>query len=89
MLADTIRARSQTVIVCASSGVAANSLSGGRTAHCAYGIPAETLTDDSSCRVNKESLHGKALKRAILHIWDEVSMADRYAIEAVNRLLKV
>lgn len=77
------------MIMTASSGVAANNLSGGRTAHSAYGIPVAELTPDTTCSIMKRTTRADHVIAADLHVWDEISMADRYAIEAVDKLLQV
>lgn len=83
-------ARSWTVVVlcCASSGLAALSLDGGRTAHSTFHIP---VGDDGTVIVitlNPDSAEAVLLKHARLILWDEFPMADKAWIEAVDMYLR-
>ncbi len=86
---DLLRHNGKSAIVVASSGVAALELHGGRTVHSAFSILTTTLHMHTCCNVSQQSSQAKALRQASILIWDEISMADRFAIEAVNRLLQV
>ncbi len=85
---DFLRQKGKCVIATASSGVAALELHGGRTAHSAFSIPTDVLDMHTCCAVSKQSAQARALQQADLILWDEISMADRFAIEAVSRLLQ-
>nr|GEY66326.1 ATP-dependent DNA helicase PIF1-like [Tanacetum cinerariifolium] len=63
----------------ASSGAAANNMTGGRTAHSRFKIPIN-LTTNSICNIKKQSVLAKLLCQAKLIIWDEASMAKRQAV---------
>lgn len=77
------------IVLCvASSGIAAQLLAGGRTAHSMFKIPIDGLTNESMCNVPKEGLLAKLLRRVNLIIWDEITMQDRHAFEAVDRTLR-
>ena len=77
------------IVLCvASSGIAAQLLIGGRTAHSTFKIPIDGLTNESMCNVPKEGLLAKLLQRVDLIIWDEITMQDRHAFEAVDRTLR-
>ncbi|SGY56663.1 BQ5605_C006g04156 [Microbotryum silenes-dioicae] len=86
-LLDTVRARGDQAIAVASSGVAALLLKGGHTAHSTFRIPLDTLPT-STCPVNRESDLALMLRTTKLIIWDEAPMAHRFAVEAVDRLLR-
>ncbi|SGY56342.1 BQ5605_C006g04128 [Microbotryum silenes-dioicae] len=86
-LLDTVRARGDQAIAVASSGVAALLLKGGHTAHSTFRIPLDTLPT-STCPVNRESDLALMLCTTKLIIWDEAPMAHRFAVEAVDRLLR-
>lgn len=74
-------------VAVASSGVAAQLLLQGTTAHSAFGIPL-TLTRDSMCNLNGRDAMSKRLRDADVIVWDEVSMQHRYAIESVDKSLR-
>ncbi|MBW0474849.1 hypothetical protein O181_014564 [Austropuccinia psidii MF-1] len=81
--------RNQGIVIEAvsSSGIAALLLHGGSTAHSAFKIPL-TITQHSTCNWlhhHKLQIH---LKSVQLIVWDEVSMKNRYAVEAVDRSLQ-
>ena len=86
-LISTLRGEGRIVLPVASTGVAANLLSGGRTYHSQYKLPVPLLeTSVSSMRINsKEAI---IIKNADLLIWDESTMAPSYALNAIDRLLK-
>ncbi|SCZ87994.1 BZ3500_MvSof-1268-A1-R1_Chr2-1g04119 [Microbotryum saponariae] len=86
-LLDTVRARGHQAIAVASSGVAALLLKGGHTAHSTFRIPLDA-SPTSTCPVDRKSDLGLMLRTTKLIIWDEASMAHRFAVEAVDRLLR-
>ncbi|SGZ34789.1 BQ5605_C075g12919 [Microbotryum silenes-dioicae] len=79
--------RGDQAIAVASSGVAALLLKGGHTAHSTFRIPLDTLPT-STCPVDRESDLALMLRTTKLIIWDEAPMAHRFAVEAVDRLLR-
>ena len=62
-------------------------IDGGRTSHFRFGLPVP-LVNGSQSKIIGQSESAKLLKHAKLIVWDEASMAPRYAYEAVNNLLK-
>ena len=60
---------------------------GGRTAHSRFKLPLN-FEDRSTCNISKQSGLEELLRRAKLIIWDEASMANRRAIEALNVMLQ-
>ncbi|GJV74686.1 ATP-dependent DNA helicase PIF1-like protein [Tanacetum coccineum] len=76
--------RGHIALATASSGAAANDMTGGRTAHSRFKIPIN-LTMNSICNIKKQIGLAKLLCQAKLIIWDEASMAKRQAVEAVDR----
>ncbi|SCV72756.1 BQ2448_4293 [Microbotryum intermedium] len=86
-LLDAVRGQGLIALAVASSGVASLIHKGERTAHATFRIPLNP-TDTSSCPVDKESELANLLRSASLIIWDEAPMAHRYAVEAVDRMLR-
>jgi len=75
----------QKIVLCvASSGVAAQLLIGGQTAHSCFKIPIP-ITEDSMCRIPKHSDLAELIQKTDLIIWDEAPMLHRHNHEAVNR----
>ncbi|GJU26596.1 DNA helicase [Tanacetum coccineum] len=74
MLANsTLRSEEKIVLAVASSGIASLLLPSGRTAHSRFKLPLE-LTEESLCRITKNSHLGKLLANTDLIIWDEAPM---------------
>jgi hypothetical protein len=86
-LCNAICSRTLVVLCVAYSGIAAQLLPGGRTAHSMFKIPFEIM-EDSVCAIPKNSSLADVLKMAALIIWDECSAQHRFAFEAVDRTLR-
>lgn len=86
-LISALRASNKKVIPVASSAIAALLLPGGRTAHSRFKIPLK-LYEDTFCEVKNGTILANFLSQADLIIWDEVPMAHRHAVEAVDRTLR-
>ncbi|KAL0461354.1 UNVERIFIED_CONTAM: hypothetical protein Slati_0023000, partial [Sesamum latifolium] len=71
------------ILTTATSGIAANLLPGGRTAHSKFKIPIK-FEPMAMCHFNKQSDLCALIDRASAIIWDEVPMANRKAFEAVD-----
>ncbi|XP_042757993.2 uncharacterized protein LOC111895117 [Lactuca sativa] len=82
-----IRAHGLIALATATSGVAANNMPGGRTAHSRFGIPLN-LDNNSMCKITKQSGKAQILREAKVIIWDEAAMAKRQAVEAVDRTMQ-
>ena len=85
-LCSYLRAQGKIVLCVASSGIAAQLLPGGRTAHSRFKIP---LSNDinSVCNITPNSNLGELIQKTSLIIWDEVLMQHKACFEAVNRTL--
>nr|GEZ40520.1 hypothetical protein [Tanacetum cinerariifolium] len=77
----TFRSHGLIALATASSGAAANNMTGGSTAHSHFKIPIN-LTTNLICNIKKQSGLAKLLCQAKLIIWDETLMAKRQAVEA-------
>jgi hypothetical protein len=84
-LAAYLRAQGRSVVCAAASGLAAMLLEGGTTAHSAFGIPIPAH-ETSMCSLSREER--TCLKIVDLIIWDECSMVNAHAADAVNRSLQ-
>ncbi|GJR20425.1 DNA helicase [Tanacetum coccineum] len=83
----SLRSEEKIVLAVASSGIASLLLPSGRTAHSRFKLPLE-LTEESLCRITKNSHLGKLLADTDLIIWDEAPMNDRRCFEALDRTLR-
>ncbi|GFR90167.1 ATP-dependent DNA helicase PIF4-like [Elysia marginata] len=81
-----VRGKQLEAIAVASSGIAAELLDGGRTAHSKVKIPIP-IEDHSTCKISRKSELGGQLKNARLIVWDEAPMMDRRVFECVSRTL--
>ncbi|KAK4384546.1 hypothetical protein Sango_3050000, partial [Sesamum angolense] len=61
---------------------------GGRTTHSRFNIPIDA-NESSECTMSTQSGAAELLRRSKLFLWDEAPMAKRWAIENVDKLLKV
>ena len=82
-----VRCRGFIALPTASSGVAANNMPRGRTAHSRFKIPLN-LDNNSMCNIKHESGATQLLRIAKIIIWDEASMAKRQAVEALDRTMQ-
>lgn len=83
-----LRGNGDIVLCCASSGIAALLLKGGRTAHSMFKIPVDQLHEQSMCNIQKQSAYADMLRQAKMIIWDEAGNQSRFAFEAVDRTLQ-
>ena len=85
-LCHAMHSRTLVVLCVTYSGIAAQLLPGGRTAHSMFKILFEIM-DNSVCSIPKNSSLVQVLKTAELIIWDECSAQHCFAFEAVDRML--
>lgn len=83
-----VRSQSKKALSVASSGIAALLLCGGSTVHSRFGVPLHNLHAQSSCGMPVQCAKAQLIRRSTIIIWDEAPMAHKYAIEAVDRLLR-
>jgi hypothetical protein len=79
------RQRHLRVVPCATSGLAASLLGRARTSHGLFKIPMN-LDEASYCR--PPASYKNWLRSIDCFIWDEVSMAHKWALDAVDRTLR-
>ncbi|KAJ2941595.1 hypothetical protein O0L34_g14649 [Tuta absoluta] len=73
----------------ASSGIAATLLPGGKTAHTTFKIPINLDINESPvCAVSRNSDKARIFEDCCLIVWDECTMANKKAVEAVDRTLR-
>ncbi|CAH1442934.1 unnamed protein product [Lactuca virosa] len=82
-----IRKLGHIALATASSGVAANNMLGGRTAHSRLKIPLNPK-NNSFCNIQKQSGTAELLRLAKIIIWDEASMIKRQPVEAVDQTMQ-
>ncbi|XP_011872724.1 PREDICTED: uncharacterized protein LOC105564719, partial [Vollenhovia emeryi] len=82
-----IRGRNEVVLPCASTGIAATLLKGGRTYHSLFKLSIP-IDESAKSNIRENSMHVRELIAAKLIIWDEVSMTVGHALGAVDKLLR-
>ena len=82
-----VRNESNVAIAVASSGIASILLQGGRTAHSRFKIPLNA-TAQLNCGISMGSDLAELMVQAKVIFWDEISMQNRFDIEAVDRMLQ-
>ena len=70
----------------ASSGIAAELLEGGCTAHSQFNIPIP-ISDESMCSISLQFMHVQLMKSTSLICWDEVLMSNKQHLECADRSL--
>jgi len=85
-LASFFMGQGKIVLCVASSGIAAQLLPGGRTAHSPFKIP---LSNDINavCNISNNSFLAQLIRKPALIIWDEIPMQHKACFEAVNQTL--
>ncbi|XP_024875952.1 ATP-dependent DNA helicase RRM3-like, partial [Temnothorax curvispinosus] len=82
-----IRGKNEMVIPCASTGIAATLLKGGKTYHSLFKLSIP-IDDGAKSNIRGNSQAARELISAKLIIWDEVSMTVGHALTAVDKLFK-
>ena len=71
-----IKTERKIVIAAASSGIAATLLPRGLTSHSTFQLPLNlTSMDESICNIRHGSATAKLLRKVVLIVWDETTMA--------------
>nr|XP_009797051.1 PREDICTED: uncharacterized protein LOC104243546 [Nicotiana sylvestris] len=83
----TVRHIGFIALATASSGVAASLLPRGRTAHSRFKIPID-VNGIFSCNISKQSSLASLIRDAKLIVWDEIPMAKKEMVEALDLLLR-
>jgi hypothetical protein len=70
------------------SGIAACLLINGRTVHTSFSLPLHCEKGEIACKIGPESAAGRELAKYHVFIIDEASMVPKYALNAVDKLLR-
>jgi hypothetical protein len=79
--------RGEIALASASTGIAAMLLAGGTTAHSRFGIPVPVV-DESVSTITMKSQRAEVIRAATMLIWDEISMADKQAVQCADALCR-
>ena len=85
-LLSTVRGLDKVALAVASSGIAAELLQDGRTAHSRFKIPIP-INELSVCNISLQSDLMKLIQKTSLIIWDEIMMSHVYQVDSVDRSL--
>ncbi len=89
LLLAKVRQQKKIAVAVASSGIAVTLLTGGRTAHSAFKLPLNLAhTETPTCNIAKGTGMATILKQCQLIVWDECTMANKLALEALDRTLR-
>ncbi|XP_067131955.1 uncharacterized protein [Centruroides vittatus] len=89
LLLAKVRSTHGIALAVASSGIAATLLEGGGTAHATFKLPLNLITAETPiCNISKQSNFAEVLKSTKIIVWDEITMAHKGGIEALNRSLR-
>ena len=87
LLAYFVRMTGGICLCLASTGIAAENMEGGRTAHSRFKLPIPVM-EDSVCGIKLQTSEATVIKEARLILWDEVFNINRLCIEIVDRFLR-
>ncbi|XP_009777496.1 uncharacterized protein [Nicotiana sylvestris] len=87
VLLATVRSKGFVALATTTSGVASSILPGGRKVHSRFKFPIN-IDEKFSCNISKQSSLASLIRDAKLIVWDDVSMAKKNMIEALDSLLK-
>ena len=79
----SVRCLGKIALAVASSGIAAELLEGGRTAHSRFKIPIP-INDSSVCNISLQSDLAKLIQKTSLIIWDEIMMSHVHQVDCVD-----
>ena len=86
-LSSYARSKGHIALNCASTGIAAWNLEGGRTAHSMFKIPINA-NEDSTSNIRAQTSEAAVIREAKLIIWDEIFNVHQHNIAVVERLLR-
>ena len=86
VLLATVRGLGKIALAVASSGIAAELLEGGRTAHSWFKIPIP-IHETSVCSISLQSPDAKLIQQTSLIMWDEIMMSHVDQIDCLDRSL--
>ena len=69
------------------TGIAATLLKKGCTLHGLFKLP-EPISENSTCNVIPNSVHGRFLRQVSLYLVDEASLIPKHALNAIDKLLQ-
>ena len=82
-----VRSKGKIGLAVAPTGLAAENMEGGKTAHSCFKIPIP-ISVESMCNISAQSKLAELLRRAELIVWDEVFATHRLCIECVDRTMQ-
>ena len=82
-----VRGMGLIALAVASSGIAAELLEGGRTAHSRFKIPIP-VHENSTCNISHQMAEAKLIERTSLIIWDEIMMSHVDQVSCVDRTIR-
>uniref|UniRef100_A0A8D8YMS1 ATP-dependent DNA helicase n=2 Tax=Cacopsylla melanoneura TaxID=428564 RepID=A0A8D8YMS1_9HEMI len=89
LIIQKVRSSGQIVFAVASCGIAATLLQGGKTVHSTFKVPLNlNYHDQPVCNISRGSDLSNNIQNCALIVWDECTMSNKAAIEAVDRTLR-
>ena len=82
----SVRGLGKIALAVVSSGIAAELLEGGRTAHSRFKIPIP-INESSVCNISLQSDLAKLIQKTSLIIWDEIMMSHVHQVDCVDHSL--
>ena len=85
---NVLEGQGKTVIMVASTRIAATLLLNGATYHSTFKIDPSIITDTTTSKIEEHSYIAKLIREASLIICDEATMMTRYALKAIEKILR-
>ena len=82
-----VRSLNAKYMACATTGIAATLIPGGRTVHKTFAIPVP-CHENSTCRISPSSPYAEQLRKTLLFIIDEATMLSKYQLHAIDLLMQ-
>ena len=82
-----IKSRGQTVLACATTGIAATLIKGGQTVHRGFKLPVP-ITETSVSKIRQASKEADDIKKSVLIIIDEITMFPKEGLRCIDMLLR-
>lgn len=83
-----IRYMKKLILPCATTRLATLNYDGGHTAHSLFLIPVEDNGEGCKCHIKLSSDRAKLIQKSSIIAWDELSMAQKGKVEAVDMFLR-
>ena len=87
-LIDAVQGQGNVVLPVATSGIAAQLLTGGTTAHSTFKFPLHIDPHSNTSTISVQEIRAKLIRHSKLIIWDEAPMAHKHLLQLLDTTLR-